>query len=61
MTSEVGIPIIFRLAFWRENWFWSFTILRMAYRLMTQSEIGEDDRSDNDEESTEGEESKKDQ
>merc|ERR1712178_537977 len=43
------------------NWFWSFTILRMAYRLMTQSEIGEDDRSDNDEESTEGEESKKDQ
>lgn len=41
------------------NWFWSFTILRMAYRLMTQSEIGEDDRSDGEETSSDEEDKKK--
>jgi len=38
------------------NWFWSFTILRMAYRLLTTSDLGDDARSDAEEESSDGEE-----
>merc|ERR1711981_679829 len=37
------------------NWFWSYTLLRMAYRLLTTNELGDDDRSDAEEVSTEDE------